>query len=337
MKKNFNANCKGKTVFVTGGAGFLGSEIVKQISTSGGNVIVFDNFSSGKKNYIDSFQNVKIIQGDVRNKSSLHKAIKKSKYIINLAALPFIPDSYHYPQEFFEVNTNGTLNVVLESTKKNKIKKFVHISTSEVYGTAKKPMMDENHPTLPHSTYAVSKLAGEKAVFTMHKERDFPAVLIRPFNSFGPNITQPYIIPEIILQILSGSKYVKLGNVDSERDFTYVSDTANGIIKALFSEKAIGQTINIGSNKSYKIRNIVKSVSSILKTNVKITLQKDRLRPYDVNKLLCNNKKAKMLLDWQPTVSFENGLEKTIDWIAKDHLTLKAPFKGWPKQYQKSK
>ena len=140
MKKNFNANCKGKTVFVTGGAGFLGSEIVKQISTSGGNVIVFDNFSSGKKNYIDSFQNVKIIQGDVRNKSSLHKAIKKSKYIINLAALPFIPDSYHYPQEFFEVNTNGTLNVVLESTKKNKIKKFVHISTSEVYGTAKKLM-----------------------------------------------------------------------------------------------------------------------------------------------------------------------------------------------------
>lgn len=335
MRENINEDCKGKTIFVTGGAGFLGSEIVKQISISGGNVIVFDNFSSGKKIYIDNLKNVKIVKGDIRNRSSLQKSINKSKYIINLAALPFIPDSFYYPQEFFEANTNGTLNVILESTNKNKLERFVHISTSEVYGTAKKLPMDEDHPILPHSTYAVSKLAGEKAVFTMHKERDFPAVMIRPFNAFGPNITQPYIIPEIISQILSGKKSVSLGYIDSERDFTYVSDTANAIIKALFSEKAIGETINIGSNKSYKIKNIVKLVSSILDTNVKINIEKNRLRPYDVTMLLCNNKKAKKLLNWEPTISFESGLKHTIDWMIENTLTLKTPFKGWPKQYRK--
>ena len=157
MRSYLNMDCKGKTIFVTGGSGFLGSEIVKQISTSGGTALVYDNFSSGKKKYVRHYPKVKIIKGDVRNRLVLRKAIGKSEYIINLAALPFIPDSFHYPQEFFDVNTNGTLNLILESINQKKIKNFVHISTSEVYGSAKKSPMDENHPTLPQSTYAVSK------------------------------------------------------------------------------------------------------------------------------------------------------------------------------------
>jgi len=335
MKSYFNKNYKGKTVFVTGGAGFLGSEIVKQISASGGTVLVYDNFSSGKKKFVEKYPKVKIIKGDIRDRSTLHKAIGKSQYIINLAALPFIPDSFHYPQEFFEVNTNGTLNLILESINQKKIKNFVHISTSEVYGSAKKSPMDENHPILPQSTYAVSKLAGEKAVFTMHKEHGFPAVMIRPFNTYGPNITQPYIIPEIIMQILAKNHTVKLGNINSERDFTFVSDTASGIISALFSENAIGETINLGSGKSYKIKHIVKLVSSILDTKVKITTNKDRLRPFDVNKLICNNQKAKKILGWEPTISFKDGLEDTINWIKQNRLQLRTPFRGWPKQYRK--
>ena len=337
MQKNLINKCKNKTIFVTGGAGFLGSEVVRQISASGGTAIVYDNLSSGKKKFIQNYPRVKIIKGDVKNRLTIHKAIQKSQYIINLAALPFIPDSFHYPQEFFEVNTNGTLNLILESINHKKIKNFVHISTSEVYGSAKKSPMDENHPILPQSTYAVSKLAGEKAVFTMHKEHDFPAVLIRPFNTFGPNITQPYIIPEIIMQVLRKNKNIKLGNINSERDFTFVSDTARGIISALFSDKAVGETINLGSGKSYKIKKIVKLASSILKTKVEITTNKDRLRPFDVNKLVCDSKKAKKILDWEPTISFEEGLEKTIDWIKQNNVELRTPFRGWPKQYRKVK
>ena len=335
MNAYLNKECKGKTIFVTGGAGFLGSEVVRQISASGGNVIVYDNLSSGKKKFIQDYPRVKVIKGDVKNRSTIHKAIQKSQYIINLAALPFIPDSFHYPQEFFEVNTNGTLNLILESIDHKKIKNFVHISTSEVYGSAKKSPMDENHPILPQSTYAVSKLAGEKAVFTMHKEHDFPAVMIRPFNTYGPNITQPYIIPEIVMQVLGKNSEVHLGNINAERDFTFVSDTANGIIKALFSKKAIGETINLGSGKSYKIKNIVKLVSSILEKKVTITSNKDRLRPFDVNKLVCDNRKAKKILDWEPKITFDEGLKNTIGWIKENNIELRTPFRGWPKQYRK--
>ena len=337
MEEYLNKKCKGKTIFVTGGAGFLGSEVVRQISASGGTAIVYDNFSSGKIEFIENYPRVKIFKGNIKDRPAISKAIGKSEYIINLAALPFIPDSFHYPQEFFDVNTNGTLNLILETINHKKIKNFVHISTSEVYGSAKKSPMDENHPILPQSTYAVSKLAGEKVVFTMHKEHDFPAVMIRPFNTFGPNITQPYIIPEIIMQVLGKNNTVKLGNINSERDFTFVSDTANGIISALFSEKAIGETINLGSGKSYKIKQIVGLVSSILNKKVGINVKKDRLRPFDVNKLVCDSRKAKKILGWEPTISFKEGLEHTISWIKENNVELKTPFRGWPKQYRRNK
>lgn len=333
MKTYTTQKAKNKKILVTGGSGFIGSEVVKQLSNSGASVIVYDNFSSGKKEYVESFPRVKIIPGDLRNRPNVANAIKNCNYVINLAALPFIPDSYHYPQEFFDINTNGTLNLIIEAIQSKKIKNFVQISTSEVYGTAKKIPMDENHPTSPHSTYAVSKLAADRAAFTLHKEHNFPVVIIRPFNSFGPNITQPYIIPEIIMQVLGGKNTITLGNVDSARDFTYVSDTAYGIIKALFSEKAIGETINLSSRKSFKIKKIVHIISSITGRKTEILIDKKRFRPYDVNNLIGDNRKAKKILDWYPQISFEKGLEKTIQWISENHVQLKTPFKGWSKYY----
>jgi len=324
--------CKNKTFFVTGGAGFIGSEVTKQISNSGGNVIVYDNFSSGKKTYLKNIPNVKIINGDLKNKSLLSKSMKNCQYVINLAAYPFIPDSYHYPQEFFDVNTNGSLNVILEAKNQKKIKNFVHISTSEVYGTSKINPMNEDHPTLPHSTYAVSKLAADRAIFTIHKEHDFPAVIIRPFNSYGPKITQPYIIPEIILQLLRGNRILKLGNIETSRDFTFVSDTARGIISSLFVDKAIGETINLGSGKTYKIKDIVNIASSILDMKVSIKMDKKRIRPFDVNLLICDNKKAQKLLSWKPEVSFREGLEQTITWAKENPINFETPFDGWAKK-----
>lgn len=334
LNENVIRECKGKNFFITGGSGFIGSEIIKQISNSGGHVIVYDNFSSGKRKYITNFPNVKIVKGDVRNKSLLSKSIKNSQYVINLASLPFIPDSYYYPQEFFDVNTNGSLNVILEAMKHRSMKNFVQVSTSEVYGTAITESMDENHPTLPHSTYAVSKLAADRAVFTLHKEHDFPAVIIRPFNSFGPKITQPYIIPEIVTQLIHNNSILKLGNVESERDFTFVSDTARGMIKALFSDEAIGETINLGSGRSLKIKKIAKIMSSIMGKKIKIKQDKKRLRPFDVNRLICDNRKAKRLLDWSPIVSIEEGLKITIDWIKQNPMEFKTPFEGWAKTYR---
>jgi len=324
---------KDKKVLVTGGAGFLGSEVTKQLCKQNAAVTVLDDFSSGKREYINRFNDLKVVDGDVCDKKIVSKALKNQELVIHLAALPFIPDSYYYPEEFFKVNAMGSVNVMWESIQSKSVKKFIHISSSEVYGTAKYVPMDENHPTLPHSTYATSKLAADRAVFTMHKEHGFPTVIVRPFNSFGPNITQPYIIPEIALQLLSKNSLIILGNVESSRDFTYVEDTARGIIMASINENAVGETINIGSGRETKIRDLVLLMAKVLGRRVKIETDSTRFRPFDVERLICGNEKAKKILGWEPKISLEEGLKRTIEWIANNPIKFKGPFKGWPKSY----
>ena len=316
---------KDKEVLITGGCGFIGSEIVKQLSLIGANVTILDNLSSGKEKYIEKFSNVKLIIGDLVDYDLVKDVVKNKEYIINAAALPFIPDSFHIPKKFFEVNVNGTINIALATIKEKKAKRFVHISSSEIYGTAKYTPMDENHPTTPQSTYAVSKLAGERVVFTMHKEHNFPAVIIRPFNSFGPNITQPYIIPEIISQI-ERSDVIKLGNLNAKRDLTYVSDTVNGIILSLVKEGIVGEVINIGSQRSYSIKDLVYLISDIMGKKVSIEIESSRFRPYDVDTLICNYERANKILGWKPEVTVREGLKNTIEWSKKEGIDIGQPF-----------
>ena len=316
---------KDKEVLITGGCGFIGSEIVKQLSLIGANVTILDNLSSGKEKYIKKFPNVKLIIGDLVDYDLVKDVVKNKEYIINTAALPFIPDSFHIPKKFFEVNVNGTINIALATIKEKKAKRFVHISSSEIYGTAKYTPMDENHPTTPQSTYAVSKLAGERVVFTMHKEHNFPAVIIRPFNSFGPNITQPYIIPEIISQV-ERSDVIKLGNLNAKRDLTYVSDTANGIILSLVKEGIVGEVINIGSQRSYSIKDLVYLISDIMGKKVSIEIESSRFRPYDVDTLICNYERANKILGWKPEVTVREGLKNTIEWSKKEGIDIGQPF-----------
>jgi len=320
---------KDKRFLVTGGAGFIGSEVVKQLLQKGSKVTILDNFSSGKKKYLPKSKKLRIIKGDIQDENIITKAVKDQEVVIHLAALPFIPDSYYYPADFFKVNAIGSVNMIWNSIKAKSIEMFVQISTSEVYGTAQQTPMDENHPTAPHSTYAVSKLAGDRAAFTLHKENGFPIVVIRPFNSFGPNYTEPYVIPEIINQILSGSKELQLGNVHTSRDFTFVADTANGIIKAATEKKAIGEIINIGFGEDIKILDLAHKIAKISKTKIKIKYDESRERPYDVNELICNNQKAKEILNWKPKISVEKGLKITFDWAKKNRTTFSAPFKRW--------
>ena len=316
---------KDKEVLITGGCGFIGSEIVKQLSLIGANVTILDNLSSGKEKYIEKFSNVKLIIGDLVDYDLVKDVVKNKEYIINAAALPFIPDSFHIPKKFFEVNVNGTINIALATIKEKKAKRFVHISSSEIYGTAKYTPMDENHPTTPQSTYAVSKLAGERVVFTMHKEHNFPAVIIRPFNSFGPNITQPYIIPEIISQI-ERSDVIKLGNLNAKRDLTYVSDTVNGIILSLVKEGIVGEVINIGSQRSYSIKDLVYLISDIMGKKVSIEIESSRFRPYDVDTLICNYERANKILGWKPEITVREGLKNTIEWSKKEGIDIGQPF-----------
>ena len=320
-------NYKDKRILVTGGAGFIGSEVVSQLIKKNAIVTVLDNFSSGKKQYLPKKKNLKIIKGDITDEKVVSRAVKDQEFVIHLAALPFIPDSFHYPANFFNVNANGTVNLLWKSIQSKTVTRFIHISTSEVYGTAQYAPMDENHPTNPHSTYAVSKLAGDRVAFTLHKENGFPVVIIRPFNSYGPQYTQPYIIPEIMNQLLIRNKELMLGNIDATRDFTYVSDTANAIIRSLDSKKAVGEIINVGSGSEISIRDLAFKISKIAKKKIKIRHDESRERPYDVNRLICNNKKALKLLGWKPKINMDQGLKKLFQWAINNPTTFQAPFK----------
>ena len=321
------ANLQDKRVLVTGGAGFIGSETVNQLLNQGYLVTVFDNFSSGKMRYLPKQnKNLSIIKGDITNELAVAKATKNQEAIIHLAALPFIPDSFYYPVDFFKVNTIGSMNLFWSAVKSKTVDVVVNISTSEVYGSAQYSPMDENHPTSPFSTYAVSKLAADRAAFTLHKENGFPSIVIRPFNTYGPRFTEPYIIPEILSQLLRGNRELNLGNINSTRDFTFVSDTVRGILKAMQGKKAIGEIINIGSENEIRIGDLVTKLSKIMKVKTKIKRDESRLRPYDVNRLVCNNKKAQKLLNWRPTISINNGLKMTFDWARKNKVVFNSPF-----------
>jgi len=323
-----SSDFKDKRILVTGGAGFIGSEIVKKLLEKNAIVTVFDNFSSGRKSNIPlKHKKLKVIKGTVENKGTISKVIKNQEIVFNLAALPFIPDSYYYPGNFFSTNTIGTVNVILGAINSKSVERFLQISTSEVYGSAQQVPMDENHPTCPFSTYAVSKLAGDRAAFTMCKEHGFPVVVLRPFNSYGPRFTQPYIIPEIMNQILNGKNEITLGNINSSRDFTYVSDTANAMLKASIENKAIGEIFNIGSNTEITIRDLVYLIAKTAKKKTKIKHDESRERPYDVMRLLADNKKAKRILKWKPKIRIEEGIKKTWSWSKKNRIEFNASFK----------
>jgi dTDP-glucose 4,6-dehydratase len=322
----------GTRVLVTGGAGFLGSAVVRELSHAGAHVTVLDNFSSGRIEYLRNVtetNGIKIVEGDICDPEMVQKCTRDQELVIHLAALPFIPDSYYHPRDFFRVNVDGTVNLIQAADKSGSVERFVYISSSEVYGTAKYDPMDEDHPTLPHSTYAASKLAGDRVSFTLSKELGLPVVIIRPFNSYGPNITQPYIVPEIIVQASTGNGQLSLGNVDAFRDLTYADDTARGIVLSAIRPRAEGEVINLGSGNAITIRELASRITSLMGKHSTIRNDTSRLRPYDVGKLNCDNTKAQRILGWKPEIGLDEGLRRTIEWARINSIHFESPFRNW--------
>jgi dTDP-glucose 4,6-dehydratase len=322
----------GKRILVTGGAGFLGSSVVRELCHASAQVAVLDNFSSGKKEYLNNITHTNgltIIEGDICDVGIVEKSMRQAELVIHLAALPFVPDSYYHPRDFFRTNVDGTLNLLLAASKANTVERFVYISSSEVYGSAKQVPMDENHPTLPHSSYAASKLAADRVTFTISKELGLPVSIVRPFNTFGPNITQPYIVPEIIAQASSGNGELWLGNTEAYRDLTYVDDTARGIILSALGPGADGEVINLGSGSSISVRELALKITSLMGKKVVIRNDSSRLRPFDVGKLICDNSKAEKILKWRPMISLDDGLKRTIDWVKNNSIHFQSPFRNW--------
>ena len=314
-------------ILVTGACGFIGSHLVEKLVKKNFKVKAFTFYNSiGSNGWIDNIdkkiiKDTEIISGDIRDQEFLLKNSKKTDVIIHLAALIGIPYSYQAVKSYIDTNINGTYNI-LNAARENNISKTIITSTSEVYGTAQRVPITEDHRLSAQSPYAASKIGADQLALSYNKSFDLPVTIIRPFNTFGPRQSTRAIIPSIITQISSNKKLIKLGNLNPTRDFTYVEDTANAFIAAIKRKNISGNTINIGNSFEISIRNILKILKNDFGYKFDVIIDKKRVRTKnsEVDRLFASNLKAKKLLKWKPEFGgvngFKEGLEKTINWFS---------------------
>lgn len=323
-------NWSKKPVLVTGAGGFIGSHLTEHLVDIGANVRAFVRYNSRNDWGLlesmpkEKLDEIEVIMGDLKDADAVRYAVKDVDIIFHLGSLIAIPYSYIHPRETIETNILGALNV-LTAAKENSIEKLVHTSTSEVYGTARYVPIDENHPLQGQSPYSASKIGADKIAESFYKSFDLPIAIIRPFNTYGPGQSARAVIPTITTQALTREK-IFLGSLHPTRDYTYVEDVVKAFIKVAESSKSVGEVINIGSNFEISIEDLATKIISLVGKNAEIITDPVRVRPQDseVERLWCDNTKAKRLLGWEPKTSLDDGLKRTIEWIS-EHINLYKP------------
>ena len=309
-----------KTVLVTGADGFIGSHLTEMLVAQGYKVKALSQYNSfnywGWLEDIGCVDSVEVLNGDIRDPHYCTHITKGVDMIFHLAALIAIPYSYVAPHSYVDTNINGTLNIC-QAALTNKVKRVIHTSTSEVYGTAKYVPIDEEHPIQPQSPYSASKIGADAIAMSFFNAFDLPLVTARPFNTYGPRQSARAVIPAIISQIANGRGEIMLGDVSPTRDFNYVSDTCRGLIALANCEAAIGEVVNIGSNYEISIEETFELIRELMGSKVKFIEDAQRIRPdkSEVFRLWCDNSKINKLAKYNPEVSIREGLSKTIDWF----------------------
>ncbi|BCZ48624.1 NAD-dependent dehydratase [Clostridium gelidum] len=315
-------NLSGKKVLVTGADGFIGSHLLERLIEIGAEVTALVQYNSFNNwGWIDTFDksvkdSINVIAGDVREYDCIKRVVKGNEVVFHLAALIAIPYSYSSPMAYVRTNVEGTTNV-LEACREYDVKKIVHTSTSETYGTAQYVPIDEKHPMQGQSPYSASKIGADKIAESYYKSFNLPVATIRPFNTYGPRQSARAIIPTVISQILDDKLEIKLGCLTPTRDFNYVLDTVEAFIKVAESDLTLGEVINTGSNYEISIGELVTKISNIMGKEIAIVCDDNRLRPEksEVNRLWADNSKIKKLTGWKPEYSLDDGLIHTIKWI----------------------
>jgi dTDP-glucose 4,6-dehydratase len=309
----------GRRVLVTGAGGFVGSHLTERLVRAGARVRAMVHYNAlGTWGWLDQSPvrgDIDVIAADLADRDSVVRAMKGSEIVFHLGALIAIPYSYEAPASYVHTNVIGTLNV-LQAARELGVERVVHTSTSEVYGTAQYVPIDEKHPLQGQSPYSASKIGADKMAEAFHRSFGVPVVTLRPFNTFGPRQSARAVIPTIITQCLAGNT-VRLGSLEPTRDFGFVTDSVEGYLLAAGTDEVVGMTINLGTGREISIGDLAGTIMKMTGSTAAIESDEQRLRPEasEVDRLLADNSLARSLLGWQPQVTLEDGLARTIDWI----------------------
>lgn len=311
-----------KRILITGADGFIGSHLTEMLSREGCKIRALAYYNSfnfwGWLEESECKNNIEIVTGDIRDPHLCMEITRNIDIVFHLAALIAIPYSYRAPASYVETNVKGTLNLCQASVQ-NGIRRFIHTSTSEVYGTALYVPIDEKHPLQPQSPYSASKIGADAIAMSYYHSFHLPVTIARPFNTYGPRQSARAIIPTIIGQIASGKKKIHIGDTRPTRDFNYVTDTCRGMVALAKCDKATGEVVNIGSNTEISIHDLFETIKKLMRADEVACIEDpQRIRPAqsEVFRLRCNNEKIKTLTGFEPQYSLEKGLQETIQWFS---------------------
>ncbi len=309
-----------KSVLVTGADGFIGSHLTELLAGEGYQVKALSQYNSfnywGWLEDIECRDQIDVLNGDVRDPHYCKHITKDVDIVFHLAALIAIPYSYVAPDSYVDTNIKGTLNIC-QAAMENGVKRVIHTSTSEVYGTAQYVPIDEKHPLQPQSPYSASKIGADAMAMSFFSAFNLPVTIARPFNTYGPRQSARAVIPTIITQIASGKKVIKLGDVSPTRDFNYVLDTCRGFLELARCDAAIGETVNIGSNYEISVGDTLALIRELMGSDVEFLADEQRIRPEksEVFRLWCDNTKIQGMTGFKPSFDIRAGLQATVDWF----------------------
>jgi NAD dependent epimerase/dehydratase len=309
-------------VLVTGAEGFIGSTLCDLLLRTGATVRAFAHYKPyAERGWLAGRQeDLEVVAGDIRDPERVNTAVAGCDVVLHLAALIGIPYSYEAPDSYVQTNVVGTQNI-LNACRRASVQRLVHTSTSEVYGSAITVPIDEGHPLQPQSPYSASKIGADMLAMSYWHSFGLPVAIARPFNTYGPRQSMRAVIPTILGQLHAGARQVSLGATTPSRDFTYVQDTVAGFLSVASCERAIGHAVNIGAGREVSVGELAQLLIEVSGRDAEIVVDEARVRPAgsEVDRLCCDNRRAREWCGWVPQYELEDGLRITSDWV-REHV-----------------